>query len=66
MTILEALKDIIKKQRHPLLAHTRLAHFAFPDDGDGPAFLSELILEELVPRMEEWCAEQRKQMGKVH
>lgn len=62
MTLLEGLKNATSKCLG--IAGARMIFFAISDRGD-IAFLSEVSLEELVPALETWCAEQRKTI-KVH
>lgn len=64
MNLLEALVDSVKPNGR--ITNARAAFFAFADDSEESAFLSELPVEELVPLLERWCREQRMNMGAVH
>ena len=70
MKLLDALVAAIELKQVSQLqavdgAVAHMVHFAFSDSGDN-AFLSAMPLEELVPRLEEWCRQQRIEMGPVH
>ena len=63
MTLLEALVDTMKDAGG--VEGARLAHFAFSHNGSN-AYLSQIERDELVPLLEEWCKQQRNEMGTVH
>lgn len=68
MTLLEALvkatekTEVHVKNKAGELART--VFFVFTEDGES-AFLSEVAMDELVPLLEKWCAEQRVEMGTI-
>jgi hypothetical protein len=69
MTLLEALCAAVKDYplpcvRNSLGVESQMVIFAFADKEN--AFLSEIETEELVPLLEEWCRQQRLEMGSVH
>lgn len=65
MKLLEALVSSVQ-DKEPKVPGANMVYFAFSEDGDENAFLSEIELDELVPMLEEWCKRQRQEMRLVH
>lgn len=63
MELLDALKIALNEGRG--ITYAKTVHLAFSNDGLESAWLSELSIEELLPRVEEWCKHQRDVMNSV-
>jgi len=66
MTLLEALAKTVESAGKGSIPGAKIAYFAFSDDGDESAFLSEIEVDELIPLLERWCKNRRQKGGLVH